>query len=325
MPRKLAILDDYQSVAARFAPWQELEDLDIGTTFFTDHLGGADAVVDRLRDFEIIVAMRERTPFPRSVLERLPALKLLVTTGMRNAAIDVEAARGLGITVSGTAGSAGAAAELSWALLMATVRGIPAQDAALRTGGWQQGLGIELAGRTLGILGLGRIGRAMAGYGRAFGMEVLAWSPNMTAERAAQAGVQAVDRDELFSRADIASVHLRLSPEYRGHGRHGGAAPAGSARLPHQHRPGPLVDEAALIAALEQGLIAGAGLDVYDREPLPPGSAAAPRPANRAHPAHRLRHRGGLPHLLRRGLRRRPGLGGRLTAAGAHLRPQRPR
>ena len=278
MANKLAVLDDYQCVAARFAPWQELEALGIRTTFFTDHLPGEDAVVDRLRDFEIIVAMRERTPFPRSVLERLPGLKLLVTTGMRNAAIDLGAARDLGITVSGTAGSAGAAAELSWALLMATVRGIPSQDASLRAGGWQLAPGIELAGRTLGILGIGRIGSAMAGYAQAFGMDVVAWSPHMTAERAAEAGVEAVDRAELFDRADIASVHLRLSDEYRGI--------VGSDELrrlgPHGYlintARGPLVDEAALVTALEQGLIAGAGLDVYDQEPLPPGSALLQAP-----------------------------------------------
>ncbi|MBG0738563.1 D-2-hydroxyacid dehydrogenase family protein [Paeniglutamicibacter antarcticus] len=278
MVRRLAILDDYQCVAAGFAPWRELEDLGIEPTFFTEYLGGEDAVVERLRGFEIVVAMRERTRFPRTVLERLPGLQLLVTTGMRNAAIDLAAADELGIAVSGTAGSAGAAAELSWALLMATVRGIPAQDASLRAGGWQLLPGIELAGRTLGILGLGRIGRAMAGYAHAFGMDVLAWSPHMTAERAAGAGVQAVDRQELFDRSDIVSVHLRLSGEYRG------IVSADELRRlgPHGYlintARGPLVDEAGLVAALEQGLIAGAGLDVYDREPLPPGSALLQAP-----------------------------------------------
>ena len=278
MANKLAVLDDYQCVAARFAPWQELEALGILTTFFADQLPGEDAVVDRLRDFEIIVAMRERTPFPRSLLERLPGLKLLVTTGMRNAAIDLDAARELGITVSGTAGSAGAAAELSWALLMATVRGIPAQDASLRAGGWQLAPGIELAGRTLGILGLGRIGRAMAGYARAFGMDVLAWSPHLTPERAAEAGVQAVQRQELFDRADIVSVHLRLSDEYRGVVGMEELRRLGPGGYLINTARGPLVDERALVTALEQGLIAGAGLDVYDREPLPPGSALLQAP-----------------------------------------------
>ena len=278
MANKLAVLDDYQCVAARFAPWRELEALGILTTFFADHLPGEDAVVDRLRDFEIIVAMRERTPFPRAVLERLPGLKLLVTTGMRNAAIDLDAARELGITVSGTAGSAGAAAELSWALLMATVRGIPAQDASLRAGGWQLAPGIELAGRTLGILGLGRIGRAMAGYARAFGMDVLAWSPHLTPERAAEAGVQAVQRQELFDRADIVSVHLRLSDEYRGVVGMEELRRLGPGGYLINTARGPLVDERALVTALEQGLIAGAGLDVYDREPLPPGSALLQAP-----------------------------------------------
>jgi phosphoglycerate dehydrogenase-like enzyme len=213
--------------------------------------------------------MRERTPFPAELLDRLPRLRLLVTTGMANAAIDLPAAAARGVVVCGTAGGSAAAAELTWALVLALSRHVAADDRAVRAGRWQEHLGVELAGTTLGLLGLGRIGAVVARYARAFDMELLAWSENLTAERAAEHGARLVDRAGLFAGSDVVSVHLRLSERTRGLV---GAeelrllGPAG--RLVNTSR-GPIVDESALLAALSAGTIAGAALDVYDTEPLP--------------------------------------------------------
>jgi phosphoglycerate dehydrogenase-like enzyme len=267
-PISVVVLDDYQDVALSIADWSPLAGR-ADVVRYTDHVEDADMLVQRLAGADVVVVMRERTPFPASLLARLPRLRLLVTTGMANAAVDLAAAAGQGVTVCGTAGGSAAAAELTWALVLAVARDVAGDDRVVRAGRWQEHLGIELAGSTLGLLGLGRIGSTVAGYAHAFGMRVLAWSEHLTAERAAEHGAERVDRAELFRRSDIVSVHLRLSGRTRGLV---GAAelellgPVG--RLVNTSR-GPIVDEGALLAALHAGTIAGAGLDVFDVEPLP--------------------------------------------------------
>lgn len=268
---KIAILDDYQDVALASAPWGQLP---AGTAVerYTDHLDDVGALAERLRDAEVVVTMRERTPITSELMDRLPVLELVTTTGMRNAAIDLEAARSRGITVCGTQKTTDAPAELAWALVMAAAREIPQNDRDVRAGLWQARMGIDLAGSTIGLLGLGRLGVLMAGYAKAFGMNVLAWSPHLTQERAAGNGAQLVSKQELFRRADIVSVHLRLADSTRGIVGTAELDLLGpSGRLVNTSR-GPLVDEAALIAALAEGRIAGAALDVYEVEPLPEGS-----------------------------------------------------
>ena len=264
---RVAVLDDYQRVAARFADWERLTPHE--PTFLHEPLADPAAA---LEPFEVVCAMRERTPFPAALLERLPRLRLLVTTGMRNAAIDVAAARARGVVVCGTESVGHTTAELTWGLILALARRIPQEDAALRAGSWQTSVGVALRGRTLAVLGLGRVGSAVAAIGAAFGMRVVAWSEHLTAERAAAAGAELVPRDELFRAADVLTVHVVLSERTRGLV---GAAELGamkpSALLVNTSR-GPVVDTAALVAALESGALAGAGLDVYDEEPLPPGS-----------------------------------------------------
>jgi phosphoglycerate dehydrogenase-like enzyme len=260
----VAVLDDYQGVALEFAEWPGLD-----VQVFTDHLAEDDAVVDRLAPFDVVVAMRERTPFTRARLEQLPNLRLLVTTGMRNASIDLDAAREHGVTVCGTGSLGPPTAELAWALILALTRHVPAEDRAMREGGWQHTIGPELAGRRLGIVGLGRLGARMAAIARAFEMEPVAWSQNLTAERAAEAGAALVSKEELFSTADVVTVHLVLSDRTRGLvGAPELALMRSTAYLVNTSR-GPIVDEAALLDALHGGGIAGAALDVYDIEPLP--------------------------------------------------------
>jgi phosphoglycerate dehydrogenase-like enzyme len=260
---RIAILDDYQGVAESLADWSGLE-----LTSFRDHLADDHAVADRLAGFDVVVAMRERTPFPPTLLERLPKLRLLVTTGMRNASIDVAAARDLGIVVSGTSGSAASTPELAWGLVLAVARGIPQEHESVRSGAWQVGLGTELEGKTLGVLGLGRIGSRVARYGLAFGMEVIAWSQNLTRERAESVGARLVERDELFAHADVLTVHLVLSERTRGLvGGRELALMKDGAFLVNTSR-GPIVDERALVDVLERRAIAGAALDVFDEEPL---------------------------------------------------------
>jgi phosphoglycerate dehydrogenase-like enzyme len=265
---RVAILDDYQRVALRMADWGSLP-ADAAVTVFDDHLADQDAVAARLRDFEVVVAMRERTPFPRALLERLPRLKLLVTTGMRNASIDVQAAADRGVVVCGTAGLPYPTAELTWALILALARRVPAEDRATREGRWQVSVGVGLNGKTLGVLGLGTLGSRVARVGKAFEMTVLAWSQNLTAERAAEVGASLVGKDELLARADVASIHLVLGARTRGLiGARELALMKPSAYLVNTSR-GPIVEEAALVAALRAGTLAGAGLDVFDEEPLP--------------------------------------------------------
>lgn len=268
MPR-VAILDDYQNVAISVADWRSLP-TGVSVEAFSDHLADEDALARRLAPFEIIVAMRERSPFPRSLFGRLPNLKLLVTTGMRNASIDLNAAADFGVVVCGTNGLAQPTAELTWGLILALARRIPAEDAATKRGAWQVSVGEGVHGKTLGAMGLGRLGSQVARVGAAFGMNVIAWSQNLTAERAADCGAALVSKDALLAESDFLTIHLILSRRTRGLvGARELSLMKPSAYLINTSR-GPIVDESALIAALRARSIAGAGLDVFDVEPLPP-------------------------------------------------------
>ncbi|HKA54402.1 MAG TPA: D-2-hydroxyacid dehydrogenase family protein [Candidatus Binatia bacterium] len=265
---RVAILDDYQHVALQMTDWGVLP-AEVEVQVFSDHLTDQDALVERLKNFEIIMAMRERTPFPRSLLERLPALRLLTTTGMRNAAIDMQAAADRGVVVCGTGGVVYPTAELTWGLILALLRHIPREDQATRAGRWQVSMGIGLQGKVLGVIGLGNLGSQVATVGKAFQMPVLAWSQNLTAERAAQFGATLVSKDELLSQSDIVTIHLVLSQRTRGLlGARELALMKPTSYLVNTSR-GPIVDEQALVAALQKPAIAGAALDVFDEEPLP--------------------------------------------------------
>ena len=270
MTTPVAVLDDYQGVAEALGPWDELGDA-VSVTSFRDHVDDDDELVTLLGAFEVVVAMRERTPFPAHRLERLPNLRLLVTTGMANASIDVAAARRQGIVVAGTGGLSAPTAELTWGLILAVTRHVCAEDRRVRAGGWQRTIGPELSGRTLGVLGLGRLGRRVAAVAQAFEMDVIAWSQNLRSEDAAELGVEAVSKEDLFRRADVLTIHTRLSDRTRGLVTAAELAlMKPTAYLVNTSR-GPIVDEAALLAALNDGTIAGAALDVYDIEPLPAG------------------------------------------------------
>jgi phosphoglycerate dehydrogenase-like enzyme len=267
MSFKVAVLDDYQHVAQRHADWSGLRDAAVTT--FGDHIGDAAALVQHLKPFDVVCMMRERTPITRDIIGQLPNLKLIVTTGMRNASLDVAAATERGIVVCGTGGTTHATPELTWGLILALMRRIPWEDRGMKAGGWQTTVGRGLQGRTLGLLGLGRLGGHVATVGKAFGMKLIAWSPNLTQERAAKFDVTLVAKEELFSRADVVTVHLVLGERSRGVV---GARELGQmqkhAYLVNTSR-GPIVQEQALLAALQARQIAGAGLDVYDNEPLP--------------------------------------------------------
>ncbi len=268
MTTKLAILDDYQGVALEMADWSILPS-DIEITVFRDTLADLDAVAERLAPFEILAAMRERTPFPRPLFEKLPNLKLLVTTGMRNGAIDMKAAADHGVTVCGTAGNTESTVEMIWALIQAVVRRLPQQDKAAREGKWQTGVGWTLAGRTIGLVGLGRLGARTAAIANFFNMRVISWSENLTAERALECGAELVSRAELFSQSDVVSIHLLLSRRTRGLITADDLAlMKPDAYLVNTSR-GPIIDEKALIDFLRAGRIGGAALDVFDQEPLP--------------------------------------------------------
>jgi phosphoglycerate dehydrogenase-like enzyme len=261
---RVAVLDDYQGAAAGMAEWSRL---DADVEFIGDVIPPAQ-LGSRLAGFDVLVAMRERTRFPSEVLAQLTGLRLLVTTGMRNAAIDLEAARQLGIAVSGTRSSQASTMELTWALILGLVRGVAHDDRRVREGGWQSRVSADLDGSVLGIVGLGRLGSRVADVGRAFGMRVVAWSPRLTPERAAEASVQRVDKSELFELADVVSLHLVLSDRTRGIvGEPELRAMKPTALLVNAARAG-LVQEEALRAALEGGWIGGAGLDVFEQEPL---------------------------------------------------------
>lgn len=263
----IAVLDDYQRVAAASADWNRLG---LPVRPFHDHLDERSALVERLEPFGVIVAMRERTPFPRSLLQSLPNLRLLVTTGMRNASIDLTAAAERGITVCGTCSPAHAAAELAFALIQMLARGLLGEVRSVRSGGWQVGLGTDLRGAVLGVLGLGRLGSQAARFGISFGMEVITWSQNLDTDHARKVGVQPVERSILFSNSDFLTVHLRLSGRTRGLiGVRELELMKSSAYLINTSR-GPIVDEGALLHAVRSGSIAGAALDVFNEEPLPP-------------------------------------------------------
>ena len=268
---RVAILDDYQGVALDSADWSALE-ARAELLVYRDHLANEDALVERLVDAEIVVAMRERTPFERSLVERLPNLRLLITTGARNASFDLEALRDAGVTVCGTGGRGAATAELTWGLILALMRSIPLEHAAIDDGRWQLSLGRDLGDKTLGVIGLGRLGSQVGTVGRAFGMPVLAWSQNLTRERTDELGVElARSLADLLDRADVATIHLVLSARTRGLIGTPELARLGSDAYLVNTSRGPIVDETALVAALRDGTIGGAALDVFDEEPLPAG------------------------------------------------------
>jgi len=267
-PCRVAVLDDYQGVALASADWASLGS-DVAVQEFSDHLADRDRLAERLAGFTVVVAMRERTPFPRDLLARLPDLRLLVTTGMKNASIDVPAAAELGITVCGTPLAGGSTVELTWALIMAVTRDIPGEDRRTRAGRWQQYLPVDLAGSTLGVVGLGRLGRRVSAIANAFGMKVLAWSRHLTAAAAADHGAEYAGLQELFERSDIVTVHVPLSDSSRGLVGAGELRLLGPDGFLVNTSRGPVVDQAALVDALRAGTIAGAALDVFDVEPLP--------------------------------------------------------
>ena len=266
---RIAILDDYQNASLTMADWSPLAGR-AAITVFNDHLSDSEAVVERLLPFDVVCVMRERTPLPRSIIERLPQLKLIASTGPRNASIDVAAATERGIVVAHTGYYARSTVELTWTLILASARHVAPENAALRGGGWQSTLGDTLHGKTLGVLGLGNIGSEVARIGLAFGMEVIAWSQNLTVDKAQTFGARLVSKEELFRSADILTIHLVLSKRTKGLvGVAELQAMKPSARLINTSR-GPIVDERALIEVLRDRRIAGAALDVFDIEPLPP-------------------------------------------------------
>ena len=268
MAVQIAVIDDWQDVARDVVDWSVLDGIG-EVTFQHDYPTDNATLAKRLGKYSVICVMRERTRFDEDLLKRLPNLKLLVTGGMRNAALDLQAAAALGIKICGTDSYKHAAPELTWALIMAATRNLLNEANAVRAGAWQQGLGGDLHGKTLGILGLGSIGQRVAQFGQVFGMRVIAWSENLTAERAQQAGVTYVGKQQLFEQADVLSVHLVLSDRSRGLVNAQALAWMKSTALLVNTARGPIVDEAALIKALQKQQLGGAALDVFDQEPLP--------------------------------------------------------
>src|ERR1700723_470145 len=264
----VAILDDYQKVALLLADWAGVR-RHAEISVFNDHVADPSAVVERLRPFDVICVMRERTPLTRDILQQLPNLRLIASTGPRNASINSQAAADLGIAVTATGYDSTPTIEFSWSLILASMRGIDREAASLKAGGWQIGLGSNLRGKTLGVVGLGNIGREVARIGVAFGMKVIAWSQNLTEEKASAAGATFVDKQTLFREADIVTLHLVLSGRTRGLiGASEFALMKPTARFVNTSRA-PIVDQAALIETLQARRIAGAAIDVFDVEPLP--------------------------------------------------------
>jgi phosphoglycerate dehydrogenase-like enzyme len=268
VPKVVTILDDYQQVALSSADWSAVRERYVVESV-QDHLSDEADLVRRLADTEVVVLMRERTPFPESLLHQLPALRLLVTTGMTNAAVDLAAAQQHGITVCGTHGSGSPVPELTLGMIIALTRNFVAEDSAVRAGRWQHTIGPGLAGLTLGVIGLGRLGVPVAELAQAFGMSVIAWSPHLTDERARPHGVSAVSKRELLTESDVVTIHMPLSDRSRGLVQAEDLALMRPTAYLINTSRGPIVEEAALVDALRERRIAGAGLDVYDVEPLP--------------------------------------------------------
>jgi phosphoglycerate dehydrogenase-like enzyme len=282
---RIAVLDDYQGVALTLADWSAVT-ARARVVVFNDHLTDAEAIVERLLPFDAVCVMRERTPLSRNIIERLPTLKLIASTGKRNASIDAVTAAERGITVVHTSYTSTPTVELTWALILASARHIVSENASLRAGGWQRTVGDDLADKTLGILGLGSIGSRVAKVALAFGMNVIAWSQNLTSQAAAAAGARLVSKEELLREADVVSIHLVLSKRTAGLiGAQELALMKPSARLVNTSR-GPIVVEKALVDALTRRQIAGAAIDVFDTEPLPPD-----------HPYRSIEHVLATPHI----------------------------
>jgi phosphoglycerate dehydrogenase-like enzyme len=268
-PFRIAVLDDYQNAALSLADWSVLNAW-ATVTIFTDHLADSDAVVERLQPFDVVCVMRERTPMTRTIIERLPKLRLICSTGTGNASIDLKAAEERDVQVVHTGYTSTPTIELTWALILGSARNLVAENASLCSGGWQRFIGDDMSGRTLGVLGLGNVGGPVAQIGNAFGMNVIAWSQNLTAKRAAEVNAELVSKEELFRRADVVSIHVGLSDRTRSLvGTPELALMKPTARLINTSRA-PIVVEADLIAALNARKIAGAAIDVYGQEPLPP-------------------------------------------------------
>ncbi|HKV14016.1 MAG TPA: D-2-hydroxyacid dehydrogenase family protein [Reyranella sp.] len=287
---KLALLDDYQNVALKLGDWDRLRRRGVEITVFHEPFRSVEEAAQKLAPFDVLQLLRERTAFPRALIEKLPNLKFMVLTGARASSLDDKAATERGIPISNTpgGGSNASTAELCWALLMSCARDLAKAERLMRSGGWHDGIKnmVVLEGKRLGVIGLGRLGSRVAGYARAFGMEVVAWSQNLTEEKARQGGAKLVSKDELLATSDFVTIHLVLSDRTRGLiGAADLAKMKKSAMLINTSR-GPIVDEAALIEALKNGTIAHAGLDVYDKEPLPAG-----------HPLTRLDNVTLVPHL----------------------------
>src|ERR1700731_1457753 len=281
----IAILDDYQNVALRLANWAGVR-RHAEITVFNDHVVDPSAVVERLLPFDVVCVMRERTPLTREILQQLPNLKLIASTGPRNASINSQTATDLGIAVTTTGYDSTPTIEFTWSVILASMRGIDREAAPLRAVGWQRGLGSNLRGKSLGVVGLGNIGTEVARIGLAFGMKVIAWSQNLTEEKASDAGATLVDKQTLLREADIVTVHLVLSSRTKGLiGAPEFALMKPTARLVNTSR-GPIVDEVALIEALQARRIAGAAVDVFEVEPLAPD-----------HPFRKLENVLATPHI----------------------------
>ena len=264
---KIAVLDDYQNVALSMADWSGLSDK-AEITVFNDHLANEPEIIERLFPYEIVCVMRERTPMTKGILSKLPNLKLIVSTGLRNASIDIPAAEELGVKIAHTGYVTSGAPEMTWALLMAIARHIPQENVNFRSGNWQTTIGTDLTGKTIGIIGLGRIGQKMAVYAKAFDMQVVAWSQNLTEEKAQAAGAKLVTKEELFRVSDFVTIHLVLSERSKGIVKKAELALMKPTAYLINTSRGPLIDEEDLIDVLKNRKIAGAALDVFDSEPL---------------------------------------------------------